>query len=197
MINPLKITNYRQTEAGLQESILFWILAAGKNGLTAANCLESLLNSWRKKTPFKTIVHINNSTNLAEEMKRHGIGCYNHKSKSFLDLISKNLDLKTCSVDELESVRGIGPKTARCFLIHSRKNQRYAGIDTHLLKFMRDMNYETPKSTPSGKKYKELEGFFLRLCDQVSMKPADLDLLVWNAYSGNIGEPRDVLSLFA
>lgn len=205
MVDPIKITNYHQTSEELQETLLFWVCAAGKNGVTAARCLDSLLSAWRepakrgplklKPSPFDIIRYAhryltqNKLGTLAEEMKKHGIGCYNAKAKTFLHLVAEYegscglyMDLKKCDVEDLESVPGIGPKTARCFLIHSRENQRYAGLDTHILKFLRDKGHEVPSSTPTGKKYRELEQTFLKYVDDSGKSVADFDLAIWNDY---------------
>ena len=188
MIDPTKITNYRLSIAKTEEVILFWVCAAGKNGVTAAKCLDRLLSAWRDKvlvdkpSPFDIVRHINQFGDLANEMKKYGIGCYNSKAKTFVAFTQRNLDLKKCSVEELESIPGIGPKTARCFLIHSRKNQQYAGLDTHVLKFLRDKGHEVPKSTPTGKKYRDLEVVFLKYVAESGMTVADFDLMIWNDY---------------
>lgn len=190
MVDPTKITNYRLTPAKLEEVMLFWVCAAGKNGVTAAKCLDRLLSAWReraskikpKPSPFDIIRYISHVGDLAAEMKKYGIGCYKAKARTFLCLAWKCIDLKKCTVEDLESVPGIGPKTARCFLIHSRKNQQYAGLDTHILKFLRDKGHEVPKSTPNGKKYRELEVVFLKYVAESGMTVADFDLKVWNEY---------------
>ena len=190
MVDPTKITNYRQSQKKLEETLLFWVCAAGKNGVTAAKCLDKLLSTWRAKaskikvkpSPFEIIRYITQVANLAEEMKKHGIGCYNAKARTFICLIWKYFDLKKCTVEDLESVPGIGPKTARCFLIHSRPNQQYAGLDTHILKFLRDKGHEVPSSTPSGKKYRDLERAFLKYVSESGMSVADFDLKIWNEY---------------
>lgn len=186
LVDPTSVTNYNCSYEELELLILWWILAAGKNGVTSARCLDALLNKWEGKlnSPFEIIKRIDKQSNLPVEMKNQGIGCYNNKAKSFKDLISKNLDLKRCSLEELEAVRGIGPKTARCFLLHSRKGQRYAGLDTHALSYMRDLGFNVPKSTPVAKKYKELEQTFLQLADISGISAADFDLMIWNVYSG-------------
>ena len=187
MIDPTKITNYYLTIPQLQEMILFWVCAAGKNGITSARCLDKLLNSCqhavsKNYTPFQTIEFIAKNKNLASEMQKCGIGCFNNKSKTFISLIQSNLDLKKCSVSELEAIPGIGPKTARCFLIHTRKNQNYAGLDTHVLKFLRDKGHVVPKSTPVGKKYLELEQIFLRYAQISGKSVSEFDLEIWNYY---------------
>ncbi len=186
MIDPTKITNYDLSDDQLEEVLLFWICAAGKNGVTAARCLDDLLNKWKsaskKQSPFNIIKTIAIKSNLADEMRNAGIGCYNFKSRSFMALVSSRIDLRKCTVDDLEKIPGIGPKTARCFLIHSRRNQNYAGLDTHVLKFLRDKGHDVPKSTPTGKKYKELEEVFLSYVQESGLSVADFDLKIWNDY---------------
>lgn len=182
MIDPEKITNYKQTNKQLEEVILWWICAAGKNGRTAAKCLDKLLKDINgKRAPFKTILGVKN---LPNKMKSHGMGCYSIKAKSFKELAASKLNLKTCSASDLESIYGIGPKTARCFILHSRKSAQVAGLDTHMLKHLRSLGYDAPKSTPtSGKKYMELEKKVLSLAKEAGMTPAAYDLKIWNGYS--------------
>lgn len=190
MVDPTKITNYHLTHAQTEEVLLFWVCAAGKNGVTAARCLERLLSTWRERasklkanpSPFDIVQYISDIGDLADEMKNHGIGCYNAKAKTFLALALSAMNFKKCSVEDLESFPGIGPKTARCFLIHSRPNQQYAGLDTHVLKFLRDKGHEVPKTTPTGKKYRDLEAVFLKYVAESGMNVADFDLMIWNDY---------------
>jgi hypothetical protein len=184
MIDPIKITNFDLDDCGLEEHILFWVCAAGKNGITASKCLDKLLNSagFFDPSPFAIIRYLSTNLNLSQQMKACGIGCYNNKAKTFTELVYAELDLKTCSVDKLEKIYGLGPKTVRCFLIHTRPNQRYAGLDTHILKFLKDKGHDVPKSTPTGKKYKELEQIFLMYADQYKMSVAEFDLQIWNYY---------------
>ena len=122
---------------------------------------------------------------LSHLMKRSGIGCYSNKSLGFVELAYSNLDLKTCSPEDLEKIRGIGPKTSRAFLIHSRPNQKYACLDVHLLRFMRDLGYDVPINTPTGKKYKQIEQLWLKLANKSGMTLAEFDLTIWRKYSGN------------
>ena len=185
MIDPENITKFNQTEQELQEVLLFWILAAGKNAKTSSAGLERFLVHGRDVfgdiDPFEIVKRF--GSELPSVLRSHGLGCYNNKAGSMLDLASRNLNLKTCSLDDLERVRGIGPKTARCFLMHSRPGCRYAGIDTHVLKYMRDQGLSVPKSTPTGKKYLEIEKKFLEMADKSGKTVAEFDLEIWNRYS--------------
>lgn len=183
MIDPTKVTNYNLTDAQLEEHILWWVCAAGKNGVVAAKCLDNLLttlkNMIRGNTPFELV---KNEPNLAYWMSESGIGCYNNKSKTFKALATSGINLRTCGVDDLENINGIGPKTARCFLIHSRPNQKLAGLDRHILSWLSDLGYKVPKSTPVGKQYKQIEQWFLNEVDKSGKTVSQLDLEIWNKY---------------
>ena len=131
MIDPKKITNFNCSDEELELHILFWFLAAGKNGVTAAKCLDKLLTAWKMDnfSPFEIIAEIDRRGILPDELKKFGIGCYRRKAEYFRSLLAAKLNLKTCSLEELEAIKGCGKKSARCFLIHSRPNQSYAGLD--------------------------------------------------------------------
>lgn len=189
MIDPTKITDYNLSIPELEERILFWVAAAGKNGRVAAKSIDKLLSFINTNdSPFSKIRYIIENEGLISLktlMKKCGIGCYNNKATTFRDLAYSGADLKNCSAEDLEKVKGIGMKTSRCFILHSRKGARYAGLDTHILKYLRIFNIDyVPKSTPSSKKlYLRLEKDFLILADLFKMNPADLDLEIWNYYS--------------
>lgn len=186
-IDPSNITNFNQTDEQLERFLYFWVLAAGKNGMVAARLLEDLLNTLSEglttHTPFQYIQRIQ-SSELAFIMREVGIGCYNIKSQTLKILAHANLNLRTCSVSDLEAIKGIGPKTARGFLIHSRPNQSYACLDRHLLHFLRDQGHSNiPIATPaSSKQYQHLEQLYLSEVAKSGKTVAELDLEVWNRY---------------
>lgn len=180
MIDPSNITNCNMSNNELEEVLLFWVLAAGKKAKIASHKLSILLKSCLD-SPFDYIASIKNIPNF---LKENGVGCYNNKGRTFLELTKSNLNLKKCSAEDLEKIYGIGMKTSRCFIIHSRPEAKYVGLDTHILKFIRYLGYDVPKSTPNSKsKYLEIEGLFLTLVSDVDLSIADIDLLIWNFYS--------------
>ena len=194
MIDPEKVTNYNQTDKELEEFILFWVCAAGKNGRTAARCLNGLLNDIGGYDigPFNAIKiwgyyeHPETFEGWPEMLRDNGIGCYTHKAKTMFQLANSGINLKTCTVTDLESIYGIGPKTARCFLLHSRKNAQVAGLDTHMLKHLKALGYDVPEKTPTGKKYLDIEKIVLILANEAGISPAEYDLKIWNKYSTKI-----------
>lgn len=185
LVDPHNITDYGRSEPELQLVMLFWVAAAGKKATAAARSLCSLLEegsrSFGSDEPFAIVRSYGDR--LAASMKAHGMGCYNNKSRCMLALARSGIDLKSCGVDDLESIPGIGPKTSRCFLMHSRRGVRHAGLDTHVLKYMRDMGIDVPKSTPTGRKYAQIEKAFLEMADRSGMGVAEFDLDIWRRYS--------------
>jgi len=195
MVDPSKITNYNLTDRELEEVILFWVLAAGKNGTTAARCLDTLMRKIGGYIfgPFNALrLELNNQDagwlpfgsqkKLTSWLEESGIGCYTHKARTISELVKSDLNLRTCSAEELETIYGIGMKTSRCFIIHSRPMALYAGLDTHILKFLDTVGVESvPKHTPSSKKeYLRLERAFLMQAEKCRKSPAELDLIIWN-----------------
>ena len=188
LVDPDNITRFGMSKSELELFLLFWVCAAGKKAKTAAANLARMLKRgceiFGVNGPFDIISAFGEDLPLT--MREFGIGCYNNKSRTMLELAARGFDLSSCSVSDLESVKGIGPKTARCFLIHSRRNVRHAGLDTHCLKYMRDNGVDVPKSTPSGKKYLELERIFLHMADRSGKTLAEFDLEIWRRYSATV-----------
>lgn len=205
MVDPAKISNFNLTNDELEEVLLFWVCAAGKNGRTTARLLGHFLDDLKnetkdkitspfemlrkiekreKKDPFIRLPDGSPATDwLKDKLKSHGIGNYTLRVRAFRELIDSNLDLRKCSADDLDAIIGIGPKTARAFIVHSRPKQRYAVIDTHILKYLKSLGHDVPTTTPNGKHYARLEKIFLDVCDALEVEPHKLDLAIWNHYS--------------
>lgn len=184
MIDPTKITKFDRTKPELEELLLFCIIVAGKTASIQAQKLELFL---KKESPFQLIQSYIKKGVLLDKIKEAKLGQYNRLDKAFRQVIK--LDVHKCSIEELEAIMGIGPKTARFYLLHSRKNQNVAVLDTHILRWLREeLGIKTPKSTPTSKVYLALEQKFLDYCRQNKKNPATLDLEIWNRYSVKSGK---------
>jgi len=189
MITPTSITNYNRTEAELEEFLMFAILVAGKTAKTQAKKLEEFLSSKKDlglpedTTPFQFLQYLINGNNLTNLMMKHKLGQYKRLLRAFRGILWFKGNLKNVSVDDLESITGIGSKTARFFVLHSRPNQRVAVLDTHILKYLKSMGCAVPKTTPSKFKYKVIEQWFLQMADSMNMSVADYDLHIWKTYA--------------
>ena len=189
MIDPRYVTNYSRTQAELEEFWLFCLVVAGKTAMTQAKFLDQFLEDNRNKSrsnqsPFDIVRSLNNTGELLEALKLSRLGQFNRLERAMRE--SLDLNLTTDGVDAFEAIHGVGSKTARFFLLHTRKDQQIAVLDTHVLRFMRDQGLTTQKGTPpKGPKYAELEKVFIGLAKAANMSIADYDLHIWRTYSGN------------
>jgi endonuclease III len=192
MIIPEKITNYNRTQAELEEFLIFAIIVAGKTAKTQAQKLDSFLCNHplkngtlneKKHSPFDFIQALINLNMLGLWMNDCKLGQYKRLDKAFRGILQFKGKLDSVSVEELESIEGIGSKTSRFFLLHSRPNQNLAVLDTHILKYMAAQGYNVPKATPNKKKYKAIEDDFLYECRILRKTPAELDLEIWKTYA--------------
>jgi len=181
-IDSSEITNYNASRGEIQALIIFWVLAAGKTAKGAERILSLLLP--KKDLPFHQLEKYS-QIKLTKKLKELGCGCFNNKSRTIYELVHSNINLFKCDISELENIFGIGRKTSRGFILHTRKNAQYAVLDVHILKFLNEKGMPSvPKSTPSGKfEYERLEKCFLSLCRKQKIAPAKYDLQIWNSYS--------------
>ena len=187
-INPKKITDFNRSQADLELFAVFAVCVAGKKAQQTADKVNEhfrdVQTPTKQLTPFETIKSLVGANIFGGYLQHAKFGQYKRIYRALRDLAESSIDLKTCTVEDLEAIHGIGPKTSRFIIMHSRPNQRLATLDTHILRWMRDQGIETPKATPQSKKlYKELEQKFLTLCDKCAILPSQLDLKIWKQYS--------------
>ena len=136
--------------------LIFSVIVAGRNAKMAVEKTWRLLEfTWGEETPFDLIKHYIDHNTLTQKLKSLKIGQYTRIEKALRDII--NLNVETCTLDDLLACHGVGNKTARFFLLNTRKNAEYAVLDTHVLKWLNSLfgNWmSVPKSTPtSGSRY--------------------------------------------
>jgi thermostable 8-oxoguanine DNA glycosylase len=178
-------------ERDLQARLIFSVIVAGKNAKFANNVIDKLFGK-TKQLPFNAVRQWIKEGSLRRRLKSARSGNYNKLVNCLPKLVE--LDPRTATLDELETVKGIGPKTSRFYHLWIGKNTRCAALDVHILKFLRALGYDAPKNTPTGKKYKELEEAFLTICEQRGISPNQLDADVWLAYSSK--DEKKIADLF-
>lgn len=197
VIKPTEITNFNRTDAELEAFWLFSLFVAGKNSDYAGRCLARIINRsdsvWDGLSPFE-IFRTMTETQIRNVLVASKIGQYGRLTKAIQQ--SVNLDLRTCSLEDLLAVHGVGPKTARFFLLHSRRDAEHAVLDTHILSWLRSHGVEdAPKATPQNAKlYSQLEETFLRLAELwfPNVPLAEVDLLIWMQESGRLSDEVSV-----
>ena len=193
-VNPTDITDFNRDTNQLESFWLFCMFVAGKNSDYASRCLTQLIHGMSKSEDFSVGYH--SIFDYFRDLGRDGIhnalvaskvGQYGRLTKGIMQ--SLDLDLETCTLDDLLAIHGVGNKTARFFLLHTRGGD-YAVLDTHILSWMRSHGVpDAPKNTPTNtKKYKELEKQF-RLLSRLNfpyLSDAQIDLLIWSDQSNRI-----------
>ena len=188
MINPAEVTNYNRTQSELQEFLLFCINVAGKKSAVEAPKLEVFLERAKIKTgkdsPFDAIRALESGGKLQEVMHWAAISPYKQRYNSYKDVLGLG-DLRAVTLPRLMQVRGVGLKTARFFLSHSREDFDEPMLDTHILHWLRDQGYSlAPKSTPQNVGiYNYYANVFKGLARQLGKSVTDLDLEIWKQYS--------------
>ena len=188
-VNPTDITDFNRDTNQLESFWLFCMFVAGKNSDYASRCLSKLIHGMSKRgydgifNYFKDL----GRDGIHNVLVANRIGQYGRLTKGIMQ--SLDLDLETCTLDDLLAIHGVGNKTARFFLLHTRGGD-YAVLDTHILSWMRSHGVpDAPKNTPTNtKKYKELEKQF-RLLSRLNfpyLSDAQIDLLIWSDQSNRI-----------
>jgi thermostable 8-oxoguanine DNA glycosylase len=173
---------FDRTVEELECFLLFCIVVAGKKASVQVKMLESFLEG--SNTPFEFIRQLDRENKLLEKIQISRLGQYTRLHRCFQELVNSNLDLSTCSVEDLENIHGVGSKTSRFFVVCNRQNARHAVLDTYILRFMRDvLCINTQKTTPNGSEYARLEKKYLSLVDHLNINPAEFDLAIWKSYS--------------
>ena len=190
-VNPTDITHFDRDTNQLESFWLFCMFVAGKNSDYASRCLTRLIHAAK----LGEDVGYDGVFNYFKDLGRDGVhnalvaskvGQYGRLTKGVME--SLDLDLRTCTLDDLLNIHGVGNKTARFFLLHTREDCEYAVLDTHILAWLRDNGVEdAPQNTPTNSnKYKELEKQFryLSRLRYPFLSEAKIDLLIWSQQSG-------------
>jgi endonuclease III len=184
MIDPTRITNFERTDNELQAFALFALLVAGKNSDVTARKLAELASKVDASNGVLSALGNMDETDLHNFLVANKVGQYGRIVPAIRRL--SRLNLRQCTLDELMSIPGIGPKTARFFLLHSRRHVNVAVLDVHVLRWMRRFYEDAPTNTPQGLDYVKWENLYcsLRTSYYPCMSAADADLMIWMKESG-------------
>lgn len=189
MIDPNDVTQPNASRAWKEEFLIFAICVAGKSAKQQAVKVDAFLKDLQRRVEadyggpivFTSPFHILRyafGTNIRDSLEAVKMGQYQRITYALLAIA--RMDVNSVTTEQLEHIKGIGPKTARFFMLHTRHRQRVAVLDTHILKYLNSQGIKAPKSTPpAGKTYARLEQEFLRLADESGMSVADFDLHLW------------------
>ncbi len=162
--------------------LIYSTIVAGKSAKFTNGVMSRLEWLWYDVSPLEGVRQAIKASDLGNVLRDARSGSYTRLTKCLTELVE--IDAMTVTLEKLESIHGIGPKTARFFLMWSRDDQRYAALDTHILKYLRELGHDAPKSTPpSGPVYRRLEEAFIDEADRQGKTPRELDYEVWERFS--------------
>jgi hypothetical protein len=191
-VDPTKLPEHLN-DAQLEYFILFSILVAGKSAKQTYKKLNNfiernLLNGAIEvdyvitPTPFEIIRRLHLMGELGAELETEKFGQYKRIRTAFEKVIE--LDIQDLSVEKLEAIPGIGPKTARFIMLYSDPSFNGVPLDTHILKFLAAIYNDVPKSTPpAGRLYERLEYYFQFEARAQNKTVRQLDTEVWQHYN--------------
>lgn len=172
--------DYTRDENELQEFLLFSMMVAGKNAKIVCNKLNQFAEDVDPNGDgiLSACAQLDQMGMLEEKIREHKLGNYTRFLRFVREAFRKGLKIGSCSIDELETLFGIGPKTSRFFVSFTRKGCRYAILDRHVLAWLRDQGIKAPKTTPTDRrKYLELEKTYLELVGDKD--PSQTDYQIW------------------
>lgn len=168
----------------LEYRLLYAVVVAGKSAAFAEQAMKQFLKDWKGR-PFDLVRRLVEDRRLGKQLREARVGNYGKIEQAFEQIVKAKLQLETCTPEDLEKIHGIGPKTSRFFILWTRPDAQYAALDVHILRWMRSIGYDAPRSTPQDpKKYAALEKAFLKEAKKRGMKPSELDWEVWKKGSG-------------
>lgn len=192
MIDPNNITKYDRTDKELEDFWIFCWFSKAANAKQLGDKLNSFFDHFdfvfedmglENLSRFQQIRVALRNDLLRDCLSDFKLGKYESFIKGFWDF--QMLDLRECSLGELESIHGVGSKIARMFLLHSRPNQKYLCLDTHLLKEAKKLGIIENITPPNKKQYLEIEENFISYL--LSLNPdidfAKFDLNTWSNYA--------------
>ena len=184
-IDPDDITKFDRTQNELEAFLFFAIAVAGKN----SDIQAKKVNDFIRDMPGDSVLGFFRNHPVAAYglLQYHKLGKYNLLMQGMM--AAARLDLKNCSIHDLELCPGIGPKTSRFFLIHSRQGVEVAVLDVWVLKWAYDRGLgKLYRSTPSKGRYALVEKEVIALMKEhyPNMSLAEADLQIWLERSGRL-----------
>jgi|GEM_PF-3353151 len=177
---------------GYLPKLLFAVIAAGKSARFALNAVvkllgENVVGEGDGEEFYKILKDWHDFDTIRQHLETARAGKYNLIERFLYDVFkwfSSDESFMWADVDELESLPGVGPKTARFFKLWIDPEAECAALDVHVMRWLRGNGFpEAPRKTPpQGRQYRRWESIFLKLAESKGMTPRQLDNMIW--YSG-------------
>lgn len=200
-----------QSDHVKQKFLLTALCVAGKTASIQEPKVEAFCHNvsrWWKKGEMPPILQAlgeighteeQRADTILKELKAVKMGQYTRITRALLWLVA-NMKKAAPGVNWLNNVTraslstcpGIGFKTASFYLMYSREACSYAVLDTHILKFLRDIGYAfAPRTTPVDRqKYRYWENQFLAEAFRRGYNNRTLRLLDFKLWREHARKPK-------
>ena len=174
------------SQGQLEWWVLFGICVANKPAKATEEKMKRFMAMSIVPTPFGKVRSMIRHGLLGRNIREARFGQYARIERAFRAAV--DLDLDRLTVESLESVPGIGPKTARMVMLYAFPGFQGAPLDTHILKWLKSLGHKAPKGTPpAGPTYARLEKAVQKEAALRGLSVRELDTMVWKHYA--LGEP--------
>jgi thermostable 8-oxoguanine DNA glycosylase len=187
-IDPTKVTNFNRTDSELEQFMIFCVAVAGKKAEFGAQKTQDLCEYLGTENPL-FVMRMMDEFQVNEALRAVKLSPYKKNTPLFLAL--SKMDLRTCSLEDLLKIDGIGHKTAKMFLLHSRPNQEHIVLDVHILRWLKQhglRNIPTQSPSKTSSLYSKIEERARRKVKSMfpNISFAEFDLNTWVFMSGKL-----------
>lgn len=194
----MRPTDFERTRAQQVRFLLFGICVAGKRSAVIAEKLRlaerrlysesepsALANAldtpeYEQDLAWRLDALVQDPERFERACKRAGLGKYQLLRAAAEEVARRfaadALWIDHAGLDELLSIPGVGPKTARFFLVHSRRGARHIILDVHILATLGELGMKVPKATPPEPRYSAIEREAIALLESQGIR----DLHSWD-----------------
>lgn len=190
-VDPNNIPKHLSTKQ-LEFFLLFAVLVAGKSASQTFKKLNEFMTriafgplDFPTLSPFEIVRFLIEDGSLGAELEASRFGQYKRIVPALERAVS-DLDPEDLTLEALEAIPGIGPKTSRFIMLYSDPKFEGVPLDTHILKYLKEKlpKMNVPKSTPpAGERYEFYEKMFQGFARAQGLTVRELDTIVWQSYS--------------
>ena len=174
----------------LQTKLIYAMVVVGKSARFANLACHRFLRSLPLDKQPLTWIREMMPGELEGRLREARTGKYEKLCQGLQELTEAGLNLRTCKPEDLEKIHGIGPKTARFWLLWTRPKAHYAVLDMRILRWLKKQGHDTPATTPSSENnYAQLEKVFLAEANKCGKTPRELSTNIWKTGSIAVNAP--------
>lgn len=175
----------------LEAYLLYVMTMANWEAKKAYDSLNRFLSE-STESPFAYIKMLNAQEKLLHKMQEARIFRANQKQRYFQAASEFTQDLRTASIEQLETIKGVGAKSSRYFVNFTRVDADEVHPDTHIIKGLIAHGVDVPKdkngkpripSDAKAKNFKLIVLAFRNIAQEYGLKNREMDYEWWRHFN--------------